>query len=379
MKVSLPQAFDQVTFIILSCERQHFIRRQLLYLSDYPIEVLIADGSSRSWPHGSAGTVGSASWRYLHKPGLATYAKRLVEALRQTTTDYVTIVDDQDGHLVSGVMRSVQVLSLHPETSLAGGLVASSLDSLAPKYVVRWGYLSNPLDVTDLPIVERLATTWSSDRLANFCYQVYRTKDFVTLLEGLDDLTWDHVSEDWTFLEVIYCIFFSLVGSFQMMNFPYWIRSGDSVPHPNRFFSGTEEQLRVVTQSVLASAADCRQARGLHPLEVPGLAGRILSILTQGRSSPSASRSEKFKKRVMESLFLAKTFSLLSSCLRLISRSSSVTWRFNWNFGIPFSDLPYLRHNGTPEELLDIERLLDVWNTYPTGVDEERFHRIIHS
>ncbi len=111
--MSAPQdgALSEVSVVILTCDRQDFVRRQLLYLSEFAVPVIVADGSEKAWEHGECGSLGLATWEYFQLPGLSSYSRRLVEPVNRVKPEFITFADDQDGHLGTEIRQAVQTLT----------------------------------------------------------------------------------------------------------------------------------------------------------------------------------------------------------------------------------------------------------------------------
>ncbi len=366
---------EDVSIIILSRGRQDFLRRQLLYYSDFPVAVIIADGSESSWPEGRTGTAGEASWEYFSMPGLETYFQRLLEALKRVKTTFVTFADDQDGHLCTGIRNAAEALNADMTIGLAGGTIASCLDPNSATTLVRWGYLSDSVDLAGLSGVERLEKIWASDRTGNFCYQVYRTNDLRGLLSHLPESTNIYLNQDWTFIETVYALFFSLLGTFVMLDVPYWVRSGDSLKLPDKYSSADPETVETLVSYVLNLSELSQSLGSLHPVELDSVRAEVLTILKAERVAPRG-LVERTKRLVVNFSSFGRALSFLSRLLRIWSITTSVTLRFNWNLGIPFSDFGYVRAAASPDAVRDVHRLSQIWNKFPDGITDQTFARM---
>ena len=68
----------KLTIICLTLNRHHYIRRQLLYFADKPIELIIADGSKRSLKFSKAEKLGKMTCKYFNDKSADNYHKRLI-------------------------------------------------------------------------------------------------------------------------------------------------------------------------------------------------------------------------------------------------------------------------------------------------------------
>ena len=366
----------KVSVVILTCNRQDFVRRQLLNLCEFEVSVIVADGSERAWGNGQRGSLGLATWEYFHLPGLSTYSQRLVEAVNRVTTEFVTFADDQDGHLGTGIQKAVETLTTDATAIAAGGTVASCLDPDSPTTIVRWGYLSDPLDLSTLTDIERLERVWTSDRTANLCYQVYRTQDMRDLLLSLPDSSWKRLENDWVFFETIYAVFFCLNGNFKVQDFPYWVRAGASLETPELNSPASTVEITDLVNSIMNMPRMLLKLRSLSEKQSDTYFSDVLHVLSRERTPPTNTLSWRLKSKVVHSRLFGRFVSALCGAGRLWSRSLGATMRFNWNLGISFTDFGYVRQSRSPAELRDLERLLNIWNKFPRGVDANTFRRI---
>ncbi|MDA9227022.1 TIGR00180 family glycosyltransferase [Actinomycetota bacterium] len=219
----------KLTLVVLSYERQSFVRRQLLYYSSRPVHIVIADGSATPWQDGQSGHSGDMTWEYLHDPGYFTYRDRFAQALERVKTEYVCLVDDQECILWTGLQSAVLTLDAQPDHVCAGGLV--SIADLTPNdtMLYPWGHRGVPWELTDPNPIERFRKVTGPDqRSANLYYQVTRTSNLRNFAQMMRSFKGVSTATP----EVALAGYLALAGKWAMGPYPYWIRAGGTVPLP---------------------------------------------------------------------------------------------------------------------------------------------------
>lgn len=219
----------RLTLVLLSFERQSFIRRQLLYYSSRSVHIVIADGSAVPWHDGLFGHSGDMTWEYLHVPGYYTYRDRFALALERVTTDYVCLIADEECILWTGLQSAVRTLDAAPDHVCAGGLVSIIGGSSSETVLYPWGHRGVPWELTDSNPFNRFRRVTSPEHYsANLYYQVTRTthlSNFARMLQGLKGVSLATP-------EVALAGYLALAGKWAMGEYPYWIRSGGTLPLP---------------------------------------------------------------------------------------------------------------------------------------------------
>jgi len=219
----------RLTLVLLSFERQSFIRRQLLYYSSRSVHIVIADGSAVPWQDGLFGHSGEMTWEYFHVPGYYTYRDRLALALERVKTEYVCLVEDQECILWTGLQAAVCTLDALPDHVCAGGLVAIAQAKPNETVLYPWGNRGVPWQLTNPDPLERFRKITGPDhRSANLYYQVTRTSTLCNFAQMLRGFVGDSLATP----EVALAGYLALAGKWAMGEYPYWIKAGETVPLP---------------------------------------------------------------------------------------------------------------------------------------------------
>lgn len=218
------------TAVILSCNRQDSLRRQLLYYANKPVHLIFADGSDRDWGSGESGSIGEMTWEYFRSPGLDTYVGRLRTAVLKVETEYMFFLDDEECILWTGIESAIQFLSQNDGHSCASGR-ADSLSFVDGKLAIGpWGRWSKPLSLTQVDAVERLSVIGQKGRTANLFYVLMRTRD-ARKLSQVFDARFSFNTHSVSFFEIYLASFLALAGKWKMGSYPFWFRYSSAEVH----------------------------------------------------------------------------------------------------------------------------------------------------
>jgi len=173
----------RLTLVLLSYERQSFIRRQLLYYSSRSVHIVIADGSATPWQDGLFGHSGDLTWEYLHVPGYYTYRDRFALALERVTTEYVCLIEDQECILWTGLQSAVHTLDAEPDRVCAGGLVAIAHAKPNETVLYPWGNRGDPWQLTNPDPLERFRKITGPDTILRIC--TIKSREQITYVTSL--------------------------------------------------------------------------------------------------------------------------------------------------------------------------------------------------
>ena len=230
MKLAPMSVLSELTIICLSYERQNYVRRQLVYFSDTPVKLVVADGSDRPMADLEPSEVVNISlrFRYIHLAGAATYQKRLELALEEVDTPFVTLMDDADILFKSGLARAVLELKGNQNISVAAGKVGRFEHAEGLKQVgySNWGHWSSPLSLEGVSQTKLLEMI-SNMRTANVFYVVSRRDIFIEGIQKMHQARLTNGSAGELFLTA----FFIIKSNFNLGDYPFWMRGNvPSVP-----------------------------------------------------------------------------------------------------------------------------------------------------
>lgn len=360
----------QITIIILTYQRHNFIRRQILYYASYAVHLIFADGSENRWEHKNWGVNNDMSWRYIHYPGYDTVRERLHLALEQVETDYVCLLDDQECILWSGLIAAINTLKNNPDHSCAGGLVAI-YDSSDGKLTTWKGF--SELNLTHSKILDRFTKIVGPEQLsANLVYQVMRTSD----LRDFSSNMRDHFGNSTATHEVALSGFLALKGKYLTGQYPYWIRSGGTVPVPYGFeVIIPSSEIKRLSSKLLAMLNLNNNVSMDKLVTIENLTEAIEK--GWGQSSKWANDSKEYfdgirvrdktikqQLRTTSSIYIKTKAPLIYHAYKTYKKSGkkdSLSFLEYANF---YSDYSY-------EVIRDILSLEIIWKTFPNGIPRE--------
>jgi glycosyltransferase domain-containing protein len=367
----------KLTLVMLSYERQSFMRRQLLYYSSRPVHIVIADGSATPWQDGLFGHSGDMTWEYLHVPGYYTYRDRFALALERVTTDYVCLVEDQECILWTGLQSAVLTLDAQPDHVCAGGLV--SIADLTPNETVLypWGHRGVPWELTDPNPLERFRKVTGPDqRSANLYYQVTRTsnlRNFALVMRDFDGVSLATP-------EVALAGYLALTGKWSMGIYPYCMKAGGTHRLPlDAVVTISPVEIEEICSKLLdmLSKEGDQGVQTVGDIELPELCEAIEH--GWGESSQWATTSRTYVKnlqvtsksgRITQST--KKTKSYVGAFLR--KRAPRIYQRLRPDHvfipgqGLEFLDYARMHAPGSYEVANDLLTISKIWQSFPQGV-----------
>lgn len=210
-----------VSIILLSYERQPYIRRHIAYFWNHPVNLIIADGSATPMQLPSLEGAG-CTIRYIHVPGADTINVRLELAMQKIATEFVMMMDDADLYFVTGIENAMRSLSEDQTQSAAAGRVAHLGKNMRSQELVcrDWGHWSSSLELTGSP-EKNLLRMMHEARTANLYYTLMRRDVFEQILGKTLELSFSSAHATEIFVSG------SLVvrGNFRLGSYPFWIRT----------------------------------------------------------------------------------------------------------------------------------------------------------
>ena len=160
----------RLSVLIYSYNRHDFLRRQILYWADKPVDLLIADGSLSPMYILEAERQGRFRLFYHHSPGPRNVNLRMKWLASNASTPHVVFLDDQDTFLWSAAIRLMDFL----DNSV---LYASASGATFCRYNEHqyWHYNTSGFDIDQARAGARLIDMWGrNDPLARCAYPVMR-------------------------------------------------------------------------------------------------------------------------------------------------------------------------------------------------------------
>jgi len=112
------ESLDKITLICPTYHRRSFLGRLAYFYSDYPVRIIIADGTEGTPWEGAANL--SNNIQYLHRPG-ESVCDRICQATKKVASPYAALLGDDEFQLPSGLARSAAILDANASVNTAIG------------------------------------------------------------------------------------------------------------------------------------------------------------------------------------------------------------------------------------------------------------------
>ena len=113
---------NKITIVCLTYRRQLFIKRQLLYFADKPIDIIFADDSKKDFYPAKKGKIGKLNWRYFRINKKSSIYERWFKASKLIKTKYVCMLDDTDFMPYTTLNKAKTFLEKNKSYKAIGGL-----------------------------------------------------------------------------------------------------------------------------------------------------------------------------------------------------------------------------------------------------------------
>ena len=159
----------RLSVLIYSYNRHEFLRRQILYWADKPVDLLIADGSQNPMKTPEAERQGQFCLIYHHSPGPRNVNSRMKWLSTHASTPHVVFLDDQDTFLWSAAIRLMDFLDNSVEYASASGATFCRYT----KYQF-WHYDTHGFDINKAGVGARVIDAWGRSAIVRCAYSVMR-------------------------------------------------------------------------------------------------------------------------------------------------------------------------------------------------------------
>ena len=103
-----------ITIIVLSCDKQDYLRRIIWLYRSFDCHLIFADGSKNDWDSGDSGEFGNLTWEYFRtssrKRTFKNYTERFIESIKLVTSPYTVFMDDEEFLFPSGIQAAIKFL-----------------------------------------------------------------------------------------------------------------------------------------------------------------------------------------------------------------------------------------------------------------------------
>ena len=160
----------RLSVLVYSLDRHPFLRRQIVYWSDKPVDLLIADGSQKPLDVSTITWSGQMRLSYHNAPGPRNVNLRMKWLASHASTPYVVFVDDQDTCLWSAATRIMRFLDNNAD-------YVSASASIFCRYIEHrfWHYDVGGFDIDHADPGARVVEAWRHNfQIAGLAYAIMR-------------------------------------------------------------------------------------------------------------------------------------------------------------------------------------------------------------
>lgn len=366
--VRKPDSEPLVSAIILSLNKQDYLRSQLAYYSKQPIHLVLADGSDSDWGMASQGRLGSMTWDYFRMSGPNTYIDRLIEACRRISTDLVFLIDDEDCTLWTGVVEAVEFLYLNPDFSVAGGDVATVV-SMGKRLALVTNPRFGPAEITQASPLSRARAVIELRKAPQLYYQVHRIEHLRNFAEVLKGLPMETVATCGT---KILSIVATAGGKCSINIRPFSIRRHLSgvinTPEAARHSASSFTDIGELANRVVAVLAHAVEGWGLSrsslvSTEISDLLTRSGEVMLLHQEKSRSSLRRWFAEEILQDIF-----DLSPLAYRLLRRGGMQTIEDYVKLAANLDRTT--KHHVLLQDLTYLEKL---WTNYPRGLSLKQF------
>lgn len=299
---------SNLTIICLTYERHSYIRRQIAYFYDCPINLWFMDGSKNSINfEGTNFKSGQLKWIYQHLPEM-NYHERLLLAMEKLETEYVCLLPDDDIILKTGLEMAINNLDVYKNLQFAGGKagrISSKIDIVGFCRDARW---SDDLFLDFADISERLYKMISLNRTANIFYVVGRGNIFKEIYKISNRVQFSFASAT----EILMTGLSLIQSKYKTGDYPFWIRGDEPSIDQSLYSKGLNahtwytqylDEVEIV-KNIIGSALEEQEYSKYEALEISKKFLDIHHSQHLGISYVDVSRSPKYKSTLIISPIL---------------------------------------------------------------------------
>lgn len=228
-------ALQEVTLILMTHNRPHYLERALEYYRDMGSysRIIVADSSSHEHYIANKELINKAQIRFIeheHTDGAGEEAdiaqhfmngaQKIYRALDRVTTPYVLLAADDDFFVIGAVERSIQFLNKHEDFVCCQG---KHVKFILRNYYGKRRFFWRPL------LHERLSEAVSSNATERLHYMLERYRDTVYAVYRTDALRiiYQEIKRqplDVIFVESLHRALVGILGKTKVLDFPYLFR-----------------------------------------------------------------------------------------------------------------------------------------------------------
>jgi glycosyltransferase domain-containing protein len=299
---------SRLTIICLTYNRHEFIRRQIAYFYDCPVNLRFMDGSKTSIKLDDTNLkTGQLKWNYQHFPDL-NYYERLLLASEEVETEFICLLPDDDILFKTGLETAINNLDNCKDLQFGGGKVARIISLSNNIGFCRDYHWSDNLLISFEDISERLYKMISLKRTANIYYVVGRTAVFKGIYKAATKFQFSYASS----IELIITGLSVINSKYITGDYPFWFRGVEPSIDQSLYSKGLNAQTWYtqyldeveIVRNIIGSALEEQEYSKYEALEISKKFLDIHHSQHLGISYVDVSKSPKYKSTLIISPIL---------------------------------------------------------------------------
>tara|TARA_B100000674_G_scaffold62902_1_gene43587 strand:+ start:10612 stop:11610 length:999 start_codon:yes stop_codon:yes gene_type:complete len=213
---------DKLSVIVPTFNREKFSVRTANYYRFVGVKTVFGDGTTEHNDELASLGLNSKYITYHHGPG-SSWSERMIKNLSSVDTEYVVISADDEFHLKTGLIKSVDMLDRDTSATCAVGRSAKfSYRTKEVKLENVYNYKNGCIGSNAIERCANLMRNYSPFP----CYSVWRTNKLTQILTVLSKTDWS----SWRVDEVIHVMGAGLLGNCLVHDELQWLRSDENPP-----------------------------------------------------------------------------------------------------------------------------------------------------
>ena len=211
---------SDLTIVIPTYNRQKYLIRQIMYLSNYSVKLIIVDGSNKKISEKFINELKFCKdFEYIHSMEMS-YVERIKFATKKVKTNFAMCLAEDDFLVFKGVKKAIDVVNNDNSLSACFGQVAG-LDYNKTKkksFFIDYGLSLKNYSICQTNTLDRLFFAFNSYRSFS-PYAVFRKKIFETIWSNIETCSCLELTEYEHAINTL------LLGQIKTVDEIFWIRS----------------------------------------------------------------------------------------------------------------------------------------------------------
>ena len=211
---------SNLTIVIPTFNRQTYLIRQIMYLSNYSVKLIIVDGSNEKISEKFINELKLCKdFEYIHSIEMS-YVERIKFATKKVKTNFAMCLAEDDFLVFTGVNKAIDILKNDNSLSACFGQAAGIDYNKTKKksYLIDYGLSLKNYSISQTNPLDRLFFAFNSYRSFS-PYAVFRKKNFETIWSNIESCSCLELTEYEHAINTL------VIGQIKTIDEIFWIRS----------------------------------------------------------------------------------------------------------------------------------------------------------